>query len=204
MRSRVILFGLFVVFCSMVGKADQIPLGDPIIKTGGRGTPAFHPVVPPPVPAAIITSSFTITSPSGNSPATSACVLTQSGLTTSSKSCFFENDISNNDVPFTITKLIFDAPTINPSTVTCGEFMGSPFGDCKVAPLDGGTQVTFFDGSIPFHTDFTLDFEGFPMNFSFGTKAAVVGVTPEPGTFELLLIAGLAAAFAWIRMRTKA
>jgi hypothetical protein len=202
MRSRVILFGLFVVFCSMVGKADQIPAGDPIIKTGGRGTGALHPLglEPALVPTIIITPNFIITSPTGNSPGTSSCVLMQGILKNSSPDCSFENGISNNGVPTTITSLIFDAPTINPSTVNCGFLTGSPFASCDVDPLTGGgTQVTFSDGSIPFHTDFTLDFEGFPPNTSFGTTAAV----PEPGTFELLLIGGLAAAFAWIRMRTK-
>lgn len=202
MRSRIFLLTLFVVVGFTVGKADQIPAGDPIIRTGGRGTGAVANLGTPPAPAAIITSSFTITSPSGTSPATSACVLKQGGLTTISKSCLFENDISNNDVPATITSLVFDAPTIPfGSSDQCGFLPGSPFAMCGVDPLTGGgTQWTFTDGSIPFHTDFTLDFEGFPKNTSFGGTASV---SPEPATLGLFLT-GLAAAFVRKRARAKA
>jgi hypothetical protein len=196
MRSRVMLLALFVAFCSVVGKANQLPPGDPVIRTGG---------IDPPGSASIITSSFTIESPSGTSPGTSPCKLFQFGvLTSTSPTCLFENDINPNGVGLTIASLTFDAPLIpfglqDKCDVT--SLPNSPFANCRVDALTGGgTQFTFFDGSIPFKTDFFLDFEGFPANTSFEATATV----PEPGTLELVLIAGLAAAFARIRVRGKA
>jgi hypothetical protein len=202
MRLRVFVLSLFVVFSCALAKADQV--GDPIIKTGGSQThqPLTLTMLAP-VPAGIITTSFTITSPSGTSPATSPCVLMQGGITTTSPQCLFENDISNSGTPATVTSLIFDAPTIpfDPTKDFCGFLSGSPFAMCGVdALMGGGTEFSFTDGSIPFHTDFTLDFEGFPENTSFGGTATV---SPEPATLGLFLT-GIAAAFVRKRARAKA
>lgn len=197
MRSRIFLLGLFVVFSFTLAKADQLPVGDPIIKTGGSPDP--------PAPAGIITPSFSIFSSTGFSPGTSPCILMQGGISTESGSCFFENDITIKDVGQTITSLIFDARGIDPSTVTCDTLtvLGGtgPFGGCGVdsLPGGGGTQVTFNEGAIPFHKDFTLEFDDFPKNFTFGVTATV----PEPATLGLFL-SGLAAAFALRRARAKA
>jgi hypothetical protein len=202
MRSRIFLLGLFVVFSVGLAKADQV--GDPIIKTGGGGT--LSPLglaIDSPAPAGIITTSFTITTPSGTSPGTSPCVLSQGGITTTSPQCLFENDISVNGGAATITSLVFDAPTIpfDPTKDFCGFLSGSPFAMCGVdALMGGGTEFSFTDGSIPFHTDFTLDFEGFPKNTSFAGTATV---SPEPATLGLFL-SGIAAAFVRKRARAKA
>lgn len=202
MRFRLLLSGLLVVFSLALAKADQIPAGDPIIKTGGSQTqaPTFA-TTNAPVPAAIITSSFTITSPSGTSPGTSPCILTQGSITTTSPNCLFENDISINGQSADITSLIFDAPTVPfGSQDQCGFLSGSPFTGCGVDPLTGGgTEFSFFDGSIPFHSDFSLDFEGFAANTSFGGTATV---SPEPATLGLVLT-GIAAAVTRRRTRVK-
>ncbi len=155
--------------------------------------------------AGIITPDFTISSATGTSPGTSPCVLIQFGVVTSvSPDCFFENDINPSGVGLTITQLVFDVAGIDPTTVTCDtKIMGiaGPFADCGVEPLPGGggTQATFFDGSIPFHSDFRLDFEGFPPATSFG---GVAGVVPEPGTLVLFL-GGIGALLARRRLRAR-
>src|SRR5690242_1239431 len=98
MRSRILLSGLLLAVSVTVAQADQIP--DPIIKTGGQQTNATNAAqfvaTSAPVPAGIITSTFTITTPSGTSPATSPCILTQGSITTTSPQCLFENDITLN------------------------------------------------------------------------------------------------------------
>ncbi|HEV2177325.1 MAG TPA: PEP-CTERM sorting domain-containing protein [Terriglobia bacterium] len=181
--NRILLSALLVLLCSGVALADNALGGDPVVKTGGGGGLAPTGSLGS-VPAGIITTSFTITSPSGTSPGTSPCILTQGNIMTTSPQCLFENDIALNGVGVTITSLIFDAPGIDPNTVMCGFLTGSPFLGCGVDQLEGGgTEISFFDGSIPFHADFTLDFEGFPQNFNFGGTA----ITPEPGTLALLL-----------------
>jgi hypothetical protein len=90
-------------------------------------------------------------------------------------------------VGLTITSLVFDAH----GTVSCGFLPGSPMAMCAVAPLAGGdTKVTFFDGSIPFHEAFSLEFGApanpFPHNSLFSIAASTASSVPEPGTMVLL------------------
>jgi hypothetical protein len=188
---RILALAVFVALSTAQAHADSIPTGDPIIKTGGVGDP--------PSPAGITTPNFLIQSPSGTSPGTSACLLFQFGvLTNTSPNCLFENDIAPGGVGLTITSLTFDAPSVpfGPQDL-CNFLLGSPFSQCGVDPLPGGgTQFSFFNGSIPFHTDFTLDFEGFPASTSFSTTAGI----PEPGTLALFL-GGIGALLARRRLR---
>jgi hypothetical protein len=186
---QVIMSGALILGLSAVGSADQLPANDPQIKTGGPlGASSFSALaLPASAPAGIITSSFTIKSPSGTSPGTSPCALIQGGVTSVSPQCYFENDIQTAGVGDTITELKFDALGISPSTVLCQDLSGSPFSACMVRAITGGTEVDFTGGSIPFHNDFTLQFDGFPANFS---SQATATITPEPGTMALLL-AGL-------------
>ena len=193
---RIAAIGSLLLLCSAQARADSIPTGDPIVKTGGGGTGA--PIrLGDPAPAGIITPDFTIFSSSGTSPGTSPCVLIQGGIVTTSPTCLFENDIAPNGVGLTIISLTFDAPSIpfGPGDL-CNFLPGSPFSQCGVDPLPGGgTQFSFFAGSIPFHTDFTLDFEGFPANTSFSATAGI----PEPGTLALFL-GGIGALLARRRL----
>jgi len=197
------LVGLIILGLAAPVKADQLPLGDPHVKTGGGLPSAFQSASNfafAPAPAPIIVQSFTIESPSGTSPGTSPCKLMEGGITLVTPQCLFENDIAVNGVGETITSLVFDAPGIDPSTVNCGFLAGSPFSMCGVDPLTGGgSQITFFDGSVPYHSDFTLDFEGFPANFSFPSQASA---SPEPGTV-VLIFGGLSALLARRRLRAK-
>ncbi len=175
---RVALLCLLVVCFATALQASEIPIViDPVIKVGG---------LDPPAPAGIITPSFAIMSPSGNSPGTSDCELGQGTITTDVPACLFENDITSKGAAQTITSLTFNAPTVPfGSQDQCGFLTGSPFSQCGVDPLaKGGTQFTFFDGSIPFHSDFTLDFQGFLSNTSFSVTATV---TPEPSSIALFL-----------------
>lgn len=171
----IAVLSLLVVFCASAAHANTIPI-DPIIRTGGD---------PPAAPAGIITPDFTIESPTGTSPAGSPCLLFQFGfLTSTSPACLFENDINLGGIGEAITQLSLDISGVNPTSVSCGFLAGSPFDECAVAPLaGGGTRVLFSQGSIPFHSDFTLEFEGFPKSSSFSTTASI----PEPGTLALLL-----------------
>ena len=195
---RMALLSSLVVFLAGAAHADPVPIAvDPIIKTGGVPDPAF--------PAGIITSSFTIESPTGTSPGLpptgSACLLFQYGvLTSTSPACFFENDINTNGIGEALTQLKFDISGVSPTTVSCGFLSGSPFADCSVAPLaGGGTQVWFSHGSIPFHGDFTLDFQGFAKNTSFG---GAVSPAPEPATMALLL-GGFGAVWVGRKLRFR-
>jgi hypothetical protein len=175
----IAVLSLLVVFGASAAHANTIPI-DPIIRTGGD---------PPAAPAGIITPDFTIVSPTGTSPgagpAGSPCLLYQFGfLTSTSPACLFENDINLGGIGEAITQLSLDISSVSPTSVSCGFLAGSPFGECAVAPLaGGGTMVLFSQGSIPFHSDFTLEFEGFPNSSSFSTTASI----PEPGTLALLL-----------------
>ena len=178
---RGVMLVIFVGFATFIAVAGELPAGDPHIKTGGGGGGLSDTTFGP---AGIVTTSFTIESPTGTSPGTSPCFLIEGGLTIESPKCFFENDITTDGVGDTITELTFDALGIPASTVTCGFLAGSPFTSCSVEAITGGTAVNFTGGSIPFHTDFTLDFSGFPQNFNFGSTATV---TPEPATVALLL-----------------
>lgn len=198
---RIVLLVVLAAILVPVAQADQIPTGDPVVKTGG-GLPGAAPsfgAAPGSAPAAIITTSFDIVSPSGTSPGTSPCDLIQGTITTVSPNCFFQDQITVNGVGEAIGMLTFDALGVDPSTVNCGFLSGSPFTQCGVDPLGtNGTEISFYGGTIPFGSDFTLDFEGFPKNFSFGTTASVA---PDPGTLSLMLAGGLALLLARRRMR---
>lgn len=200
MRARIGFFVALLMCSVAVAKADQIPVGDPVVKTGGAGGQGGSPSSSS--PAGIIIADFTILSPSGTSPGTSPCILIQSGIMTTSPECLFENDITLSGTGQTITELVFDAPGVPPNTVTCGFGNGSPFSGCGVDPFgENGSEISFFGGSIPFHSDFSLDFEGFPNNFSFTSTATTS--SPEPGTLVLLL-AGLGAGALLMRRMARA
>jgi hypothetical protein len=193
----VVVCGVLAVFSAATAKADQLSGSDPRVALGGD---------PPSAPAGIITTSFSIVSPSGTSPATSPCVLMQGGISTSSPNCLFENDISVSGVGETIYSLTLDAVGVAPSTATCGFLTASPLKDCGVDPLPSGngTQFSFDVGSIPFHNDFTLSFTGFPSNFDFAVQAGTTSTTvPEPGTLALLLT-GMGLATLRIRRQIRA
>lgn len=191
---RIVLLAALAAMVVPVAQADQLPVGDPVVKTGGGHVPAASPG---PVPASIITTMFTIESPSGTSPGTSACDLIQGGITTVSPECFFQNDITTNGVGETIGMLTFDVG-ISSSGVNCGFLSGSPFTQCGVDSLGpDSTQISFYGGTISYGTNFTLDFEGFPANTSFGGTASTV---PEPGTLALVGVFGLAMLIACRRI----
>jgi hypothetical protein len=186
-RLKVLLLAVSVALMAPLAYAGTISgdPGDPVVKTGGS-----PPVGLPDVPAGIVSFDFSIESPSGNSPATSPCDLIQGNIRTVSPQCFFQNDISVNGVGQTLTMLTFDALGVNPNTVSCGFLSGSPFTQCGVDPLsnNAGSEISFFGGSIPFGTNFTLDFAGFPTDYTFGGTAS----TPDPGTLSLMMLGGLA------------
>jgi hypothetical protein len=204
---RIAALSLAVVFWAVPAHADSIPAGDPHFKTGGSGggDPAGFQVASSPAPAAIITTDFTIESPSGTSPATSACLLFQFGVQTgSSDVCLFENDIAQHNVGVTIIRLVFDISGVASSTVDCATatvFGGKgPFSMCTVGPFgEGGTAVTFFDGSIPYHTDFSVEMDGFPKDTS---AAGTATETPEPGTLALFL-GGIGALLVGRKLRPR-
>jgi len=193
-RVKVLLLAMAIALVVPLAHADQIPIGDPVVKTGG-----MPPAAPGSAPAAIITLDFSIESPSGNSPLTSPCDLIQGPFTTVSPQCFFQNEVSVNGDGQTLNMLTFDAFGVDPNTVNCGFLSGSPFAQCGVDPLgnNAGTEITFFGGSIPFGGEFTLDFVGFPQNFTFETTATA---TPDPSTLGLVVLGGLAALIARRKM----
>ena len=198
--TRTLLLSFAIVVFAAAAQADTSLPNDPRIKTGGGGGGSSSIPSPFSVPAGIIVTNFTISSATGTSPGTSPCVLNQNGIMTTSPACLFENDITVNGAGLTIAQLIFDMPNIDPETVNCGFLVGSPFAECGVDPLaGGGTEVTFFGGSIPFHSDFTLDFEGFPKNQQFGGTASPV---PEPCTLAML-VGGLGTLLARRRSRVR-
>ena len=184
----VMVLGMLALGLSALSKADQVPANDPKIQTGGplaASSSVNALLLTVSAPAGIITPSFNIQSPSGTSPGTSPCILIQGPFSTTSPMCYFENDITTDGVGDTITSLTFDAPGINPSTASCGFLAGSPFTVCGVDSIPGGTAFDFGGGSIAFHQDFTLSFEGFPADFDFSTTATI---TPEPSTLFLLAV----------------
>jgi hypothetical protein len=196
---------LFLVMSTVQAYADSISTADPVIKVGGASrTSAPIPFENVLSPTAITVRGFSIFSESGTSPGTSPCVLMEAGTSITSPSCFLENDITHKDVGVTIKQLIFDTSGISPRTVTCGKLHGSPFDKCRVKSLPGtsGAEVTFFDGSIPFHGDFTLDFEAFPVKFSFAGTA-----TPSPGVVEpsslLMFLGGIGALLTRRRLWSR-
>jgi hypothetical protein len=160
-----------LVFAALV--YAQVP-NDPVIRTGG----GHHSV---PVTSVI----FGVGSPSGNSPALSTvpdstdCVLTQKGQTASVPGCFFKNNITTlRGKPRTISRLVF---LVNNSeytgTLTCGTdtTLGGPgpFAACTVQPVGDGSfsVVTFFNGSVPYGSDFSMGMRGFNSNTNFAAVA---------------------------------
>jgi hypothetical protein len=199
----VIVLSVLTIGLSTVARADQLQGNDPKIQTGGplsASSSLASFVLTAAAPAGIITATFTIESPSGTSPGTSPCLLIQGTTMTTSPKCYFENDITTDGVANTITSLTFDALGINPSTASCGFLAGSPFTVCGVDAIPGGTAFDFSGGSIAFHQDFSLSFEGFPANFDFSTTATI---TPEPGTLFLLL-PGLGSLVLFRRRTSRA
>jgi len=183
----VMVLVMLTLGLTAIANADSVPPNDPQIKTGGPLGASGVTALSAAAPAGIITASFDIQSPSGTSPGTSPCMLLQGPFTTVSPQCYFENDVTSDGAGDTITELTFDAFGVSPSSVTCGMLSGSPFTSCGVDAIPGGTEVDFTGGSIAFHQDFTLEFDGFPPGF---TTVDTAAITPEPGTMALLL-AGL-------------
>jgi len=186
--SSVVLAGTLVAalaFAVPAAKADGVPPGDPVVKAAGAG---FDD------PASIITTNFTISSPTGTSPLdpsdpnSSACVLTQGPFETSSPQCQFVNGLTVNGVGQTIDAVFFDIPNFPPSSpVTCStsiEGDTSLFSSCVVESDGGGGSLVVFGGDVPWNTIFTLGFVG----FTGGVTASVYANVPEPGMLLLLAI----------------
>jgi hypothetical protein len=198
---------LLVVLCAISVRASTIPAIDPHIKQGG-GDPSS--------PTPISSSAFYIESPSGTSPAAhSPCLLFQSFsgmppvMTGTSPNCLFENVINPAGTGENITQLVFDV--LNPGgPVTCALLNTVDFKNCAVAPFDdGGAMVTFNNGSIPFQTDFSLQFQGFPQNTDLGCSPisacpqnAATSPIPEPGTL-VLFVGGLGALLIGRGLRAR-
>jgi hypothetical protein len=203
---RIATLSLLVALCAAPAHADSIPAGDPKIAQGG-GDPSS--------PTPIISAAFFILSPSGTSPAPgSPCELFQSiggvvVMTGTSPTCLFENVINPNGTGQNITSLVFDV--LNPGgTVTCNLINEINFKNCNVAPFDdGGAMVTFNNGSIPFQTDFSLQFQGFPADTKAGCSPvstcpqnAATSPIPEPGTL-VLFVGGLGALLIGRGLRAR-
>jgi len=191
---RIAALSLLVVLCAPLAQASTIP-PDPVIRQGG-GDPSASP---------IFTADFSILSPSGTSPATSPCILTEGSFKFTSPTCFFEDDINPSGTGLAITKLVFDISGISPKSISCALLNKLDFTSCSVGPFDdGGTMVTFSGGpGIAFHGDFTLNFVAFPENTSFGGVAtASASAVPEPNTLALFL-AGIGALLIGRRLRAR-
>jgi hypothetical protein len=202
---RIVAFSLVVVLWAVPAHADSIP--DPHFKTGGAGGGgAVFQFASQSVPAAIITQDFSISSPSGASPADGPCFLIQGPFTTQSNLCDFKNEINVGGLGVAITKLLFDVGGLKAGTlVSCGFLAGSPFARCTsgTANADGFAQVTFFDGSVPFDAVFSLEYgsptDPFPPNSKSGVTASV---SPEPGTLALFL-GGIGALLIGRKLRPR-
>jgi hypothetical protein len=183
---------MFVVLCAAAAYGDSIPSGDPTIKQGGGD---------PPGPTPIFTPDFTILSPSGTSPAGSACMVTEGPFMFTSPNCEFQDVINPSGTGLTITKLVFDIAGVPEDEVTCALINMVNFATCSVGAFgDGGSMVTFSGApGIPFQGDFTLNFDGFPKNTSFGGTSTV---SPEPGTLALFL-GGIGALLVGRRLRVR-
>jgi hypothetical protein len=161
----LVLVGLLSV---LAAKAQNTP-PDPAIRTGGG-----HGSV------AITSADFVIVSPSGDSPATSDCVVIQHGLSTTAPGCFFVNKIMTDDGNGgTIKGVIFIAGKASFSgALSCAldTALGgvSPwFSKCTVA--NRLPVVTFSGGSgIPYGGDFSFGFRQFNTNATFLVVAAGV------------------------------
>jgi hypothetical protein len=206
--ARIVVLAAFALLSAAQAQADSIPTSDPTIRTGPPPGGGHAPTLSgdtSPAPAAIITTDFMVMSPSGTSPVSlpggSDCLLFQFGVQTAdSPTCLFENDIETKGVAETLTSLTFIALGISADTVSCQNLAGSPFAQCGVEAIEGGTEVNFTNGAIPFHQDFTLQFQDFPENFSFSSQATAV--VPEPGTLAMFL-AGIGALLVGRRLRVR-
>ena len=202
---RIAVLGLFVVMCAAPAHGDSIKPGDPTIKQGG-GDPAS--------PTPIISPAFYILSQSGSSPASSPCELFQSiggvvVMTGTSPTCLFENVINPSGVGQNITSLVFDV--LNPGgMVTCALINTINFKTCTTGSFDdGGQMVTFSNGSIPYNTDFNLQFIGFPANTDAGCSPistcppnTTTSPVPEPGTL-VLFFGGIGALLIGRRLHAR-
>jgi len=130
-------------------------------------------------------------------------------MTGTSPTCLFENVINPSGVGQNITSLVFDV--LNPGgTVTCALINTINFKECNVAPFDdGGAMVTFSNGSIPFQTDFSLQFTGFPENTQAGCSPistcppnTTTSPVPEPGTL-VLFFGGIGALLIGRGLRAR-
>ena len=162
----VILIGLLSV---RAAKAQAAP-PDPAIRTGGgRGS------------VAITSPDFVIVSPTGDSPATSDCLVIQHGVSTTAPGCFFVNKIMTEDGNgATIKGVIFVANKASISgALSCAldTALGgvSPwFSKCTVAPHQIPLVIFSGGSGIPFGGDFSFGFRQFNTNATFLVVAAGV------------------------------
>jgi hypothetical protein len=191
---RIAVLSLLAMLGATLAHASTIPPPDPVIKQGGGD--------PPSSPSPIFTPDFTILSPSGTSPATSACKLIEGTFTFTSPSCLFQDVINPSGAGEAITKLVFDIATVSPSTVNCALINMVDFATCVVGPFDEtGTMVGFHGGKgIPYMGEFTLNFDDFPKNTSFSGLSTTA--IPEPNTLALFL-AGIGALLIGRRLRAR-
>ena len=194
-----ILIAALAVVATPIAKADSLPPGDPRIQVGGAMIDD---------PASIITTSFSLSSPSGTSPLdpanpnSSACELMQGPFQTESPDCQFINGITVSGKGQVIDSLVFDLPTVAPNDpshlLTCGGISGTVtvFSDCSILPDGNGGSVVFFTGgTIPWNTIFTIGFDGFDP----GTTTSATAQLPEPGTLLLLAIGLIALVGAGLK-----
>ena len=192
---------LALAFAVPGAKADGLPPGDPQIKAAGDDVIG--------APSPVITTSFSILSPTGTSPVSngseenpgSDCFLLEGGLSFDTPTCQFLNVVVEDGVGMDINALFFSLPTIAPSSVNCStsiEGDTSDFGNCVVSSDGGGgSNVVFDDGMIPYDTVFTLAFAGFPAGFT----SAVYANVPEPTTLPLLLVGFVALLGVGLKRR---
>ena len=199
-----------MVLYAAQAEADSVPIGDPVIRSGG-GTGS--------VP--ITSTKFSILTPTGNSPTDgSDCFLIQGGVSTEAPGCFFSNDIKRG---FTIDTLVFVVTTDFSGNLTCAlsTLLGgaSSFTHCNA----GGQVADFYGGpGIPYGDDFSMGFRGFNLNTTFLGVAVLGGddlsmgsrglnadtgfhgtaVVPEPGTLALC-VSGIGALLVRRRSRVR-
>ena len=161
---------IFIGLLSVTAANAQTTPPDPAIRTGGG-----HGSV------AITSPDFVIVSPTGDSPATSDCLVIQHGVSTTAPGCFFVNKIITDEGQgATIKGVIFFVSKASLSgALSCAldTALGgvSPwFSRCTVAP-NRIPLVIFSGGSgIPFGGDFSFGFRQFNTNATFGIVAAGV------------------------------
>ena len=173
------LIAAMAIVSAPVAKADSLPPGDPRIQVGGA-------MIDDPTP--IFTQDFSIVSPSGSSPATSPCLADQGAFVFTAPGCQFLNVINPGGTGQPIDQMIFDFPTVDAASMTCGNVDGAVVvftNPCSISPDGfGGTLITFSGGLIPFDSIFSITMDGFDE----GTTGGVIANTPEPGTLLLLLV----------------